>query len=269
MAFSVPSTRKPDYARVANDEEAQGMRLAGSLAAQTLEMIAPHVQPGVTTAQLDRICHNYITEELDSIPAPLNYRGFPKSICTSINNVVCHGIPADDVHLRRGDIINVDVTVIKDGWHGDTSVTFLVGPCAAYDERLVAVTQECLYLGIAEVAPGKTLGDVGHVIQSHATKHRYGLVREYCGHGIGRIFHDDPQVEHYGEPNTGVVLEESMTFTIEPMLNAGTGKTKLLQDGWTVKTRDGRSSAQWEHTLMVTATGCEVLTARSDENFPT
>lgn len=250
-----------------SDDLAQ-MRVAGRMAAEVLEMIGPHIQPGVSTGELDAICHRYIVNELDAIPAPLDYNGFPKSICTSVNEVVCHGIPSDRKILRSGDIINVDITVIKDGFHGDTSKMFLVGEPAPHAERLVRITQECLYLGIEMVKPGATLGDIGHVIQRHAEKHYYSIVREYCGHGIGRGFHEEPQVLHYGRPGTGMTLQEGMTFTIEPMLNAGRRHVKLnKKDGWTVSTRDGRLSAQWEHTLAVTPDGCEVLTARSDESF--
>ncbi|MCX2982154.1 type I methionyl aminopeptidase [Halieaceae bacterium IMCC14734] len=250
-------------------EEIEKMRVAGRLAAEVLEMIAPHVVPGVTTGELDRICHDYIVDVQNAIPAPLNYNGFPKSICTSINEVVCHGIPADKKVLKQGDIVNIDITVIKDGYHGDTSQMFPIGDVAPHAERLMAITQECLYLGIEQVRPGATLGDIGHVIQQYAEKHYYSVVREYCGHGIGAIFHEDPQVLHYGKPGTGLELKQGMTFTIEPMLNAGRRDVKLnRKDGWTVTTKDGRLSAQWEHTLAVTETGCEVFTTRSTESFP-
>jgi methionyl aminopeptidase len=249
-------------------EELEKMRVAGRLAAQVLEMIAPHVEVGISTGELDRICHDYIIGELDAIPAPLNYNGFPKSICTSINEVVCHGIPNDRKILKSGDILNIDITVIKDGYHGDTSKMFCPGKATPHAERLVNITRECLYRGIEVVKPGATLGDIGHVIQQHAEKNYFSVVREYCGHGIGTIFHEDPQVLHYGRRGTGIPIEEGMTFTIEPMLNAGRRHVKLnKKDGWTVTTRDGRLSAQWEHTLAVTATGCEVLTARSHEEF--
>ncbi len=250
-------------------EEIEKMRVAGALAAQTLEMIRPYVKPGVTTGELDRICHNYITQDLGGIPAPLNYNGFPKSICTSVNDVICHGIPSDTKKLKNGDIINIDVTVIKDGYHGDTSIMVPVGKIPSHADRLIKVTQECLYLALELVKPGTTLGDIGHVIQRHAEKHYYSVVREYCGHGIGRVFHEDPQVLHYGRPGTGLALQSGMTLTIEPMINAGKRHTKLnKKDGWTVTTKDGRLSAQWEHTLCVTDTGCEVLTRRSDEQLP-
>ncbi len=248
-------------------EEVEKMRVAGRKAAEVLEFIEPHVLPGVTTAELDRLCHDYITQQQGAIPAPLNYKGFPKSICTSVNQVVCHGIPSDKKVLRSGDIINIDITVIADGFHGDTSKMFFVGKPLPHAERLVKVTQECLYKGIDLVRPGARLGDIGAVIQQHAEKHYYTVVRDYCGHGIGRIFHEDPQVMHYGTAGTGMTLTEGMTFTIEPMINAGKAATKLKSDGWTVETRDGRLSAQWEHTLAVTATGVEVLTARTEEAF--
>lgn len=252
---------------IKSPEELAKMRVAGRKAAEVLEMIEEHVQPGISTAELDRICHQYITETQKLIPAPLNYKGFPKSICTSVNQVICHGIPSEKKVLKEGDIINIDVTVIHEGYHGDTSKMFLVGKVAPHAHRLVNVTQECLYKAIALVKPGTRLGDIGHVIQDHAEKHYYSVVREYCGHGIGKVFHEEPQVLHYGVKNTGMELREGMTFTIEPMINAGKHHTKLKSDGWTVETRDGRLSAQWEHTLAVTANGVEVLTARKEENF--
>ncbi len=248
-------------------EEIQKMRIAGRAAAEVLEFIEPHVIPGVTTGEIDRLCHEYITGKLAAIPAPLNYKGFPKSVCTSVNQVVCHGIPSDKKILKSGDIINVDITVIVDEYHGDTSKMFFVGKAASHAERLVRVTQECLYKGIEIVKPGATLGDIGHVIQKHAEGNYYSIVREYCGHGIGKVFHEEPQVVHYGTPGKGMVIKEGMTFTIEPMVNAGKAATKLKGDGWTVETKDGRLSAQWEHTLAVTATGVEVLTARKEESF--
>ncbi|MFZ2209041.1 MAG: type I methionyl aminopeptidase [Porticoccaceae bacterium] len=248
--------------------EIERMRVAGRLAAEVLEMIAPHMEPGITTAELDRICHDYMVSVQHAIPAPLNYRGFPKSICTSINQVVCHGIPSAQRVLKSGDIINMDITVIKDGFHGDTSMMFAIGKVAEHAERLMRIARECLYRAIALVRPGCRLGDIGHIIQQHAEGNYYSVVREYCGHGIGRQFHEDPQVLHYGQPGTGLVLEEGMVFTIEPMINAGKHHTRLKPDGWTVETRDGRLSAQWEHTVAVTATGVEVLTARRDENLP-
>lgn len=249
---------------IKNDQEINKMRIAGRLAAEVLDMIGPHVKAGVTTEDLDTLCHDYIVNEQQAIPACLNYRGFPKSICTSINHVVCHGIPGDK-QLKEGDIINIDVTVIKDGYHGDTSKMFFVGKPTILAQRLVRTTQECLYLGIQMVKPGVHLGDIGYAISRHAHKQRFSVVREYCGHGIGAEFHEDPQVLHYGTPSTGEVLVPGMTFTIEPMINAGKRFTKLLPDGWTVITKDRCLSAQWEHTLLVTETGCEVLTRRDEE----
>ncbi|MHA7817089.1 MAG: type I methionyl aminopeptidase [Pseudohaliea sp.] len=249
-------------------EELEKMRVAGRLAAEVLEMIRPQVVPGVTTGELDRICHDYITGTQEAIPAPLNYHGFPRSICTSVNDVVCHGIPSESKKLKKGDIVNIDVTVIKDGFHGDTSIMVGVGDIAPHAERLVRVTQECLYRAIEIVRPGTRLGDIGAIIQQHAEANHYSVVREYCGHGIGRGFHEDPQVLHYGRRGEGLALEPGMTFTIEPMINAGRRHTRLNQkDGWTVTTRDGRLSAQWEHTIAITSDGCEVLTRRSEEPF--
>ena len=242
------------------------MRTAGRLASEVLQMIAPRVEPGITTAELDRICHDYIVNEQQAIPAPLNYRGFPKSICTSVNHVVCHGIPGDK-KLKEGDIINIDITVIKDGFHGDTSKMFFVGKPPIRAARLVDVTYECMKLGIEMVRPGVRLGAIGHAIQRHAEGASYSVVREYCGHGIGREFHEDPQVLHYGEPGTGVELLPGMTFTIEPMVNAGERHVRLLPDQWTVVTRDRSLSAQWEHTVLVTDEGYEVLTRRPEEAF--
>ncbi len=254
---------------IKSDADIEKMRVAGRLTAEVLEMIVPQVEVGITTGELDRICHEYITDKLGAIPAPLNYHGFPRSICTSINDVVCHGIPSDSKKLKNGDIVNIDVTVIKDEFHGDSSVMVPVGDVATHAERLCEVTRECLYLGIDEVRPGATLGDIGYVIQQHAEKNYYSVVREYCGHGIGRVFHEDPQVLHYGTRGAGLVLEPGMTFTIEPMINAGKRHTRLnKKDGWTVTTKDGRLSAQWEHTLCVTEDGCEILTLRSDEQHP-
>ncbi|NPU92522.1 MAG: type I methionyl aminopeptidase [Gammaproteobacteria bacterium] len=241
------------------------MRIAGRLAAEVLEMIGEHVKPGVTTEELDRICHEYIVNVQQAIPSPLNYRGYPKSICTSVNHVVCHGIPSDKKVLKRGDIVNVDITVYKNGVHGDTSKMFIVGEASIQAERLIRVTQECLYLGIKMVKPGVRLGDIGHAIQQHAENNHFSVVREYCGHGIGEGFHEEPQVLHYGRPNTGVMLEPGMIFTIEPMINAGKRFTKLLPDEWTVVTKDHKLSAQWEHTILVTDTGFDVLTLRKEE----
>ena len=249
-------------------DEIEKMRVAGRLAAEVLEMIGTHVTPGVSTGELDRICHDYIVNVQQAVPAPLNYNGFPKSVCTSPNQVVCHGIPSDAKILKNGDILNIDVTVIKDGYHGDTSKMFFVGEVAPHAKRLVRVTQECLYKAMEIVRPGIQLGDIGHIIQTHAEANNYSVVREYCGHGIGRVFHEDPQVLHYGKPGTGLKLEEGMTFTIEPMINLGERHTKLSKaDGWTVTTRDRRLSAQWEHTMAVTATGVEVFTRRREEQF--
>jgi len=247
-------------------EQIEKMRVAGRLAAEVLEMIEPHVKKGVTTDELNQICHDYIVNEQQAVPAPLNYHGFPKSICTSVNHVICHGIPSDK-KLKDGDIINIDITVIKDGFHGDTSKMFMVGKPKLIAERLCRVAQECLYLGIDMVKPGVHLGDIGHAIEKHAHKHNFSVVREYCGHGIGEAFHEDPQVLHYGKPGTGPVLKEGMTFTIEPMINAGKRHCSLLKDGWTVVTKDRSLSAQWEHTLLVTASGVEVLTKRKEESF--
>ena len=243
------------------------MREAGRLAAEVLELIGDYVVPGVSTDELDRICHEHIVNVQKAIPACLGYRGFPKSVCTSVNQVVCHGIPSAKKILKSGDIINIDVTVIKDGWYGDTSKIFAVGTVAPHAQRLIDISQECLYQAIAIVRPGVRLGDIGHLIQTHAEKNYYSVVRDYCGHGIGTEFHEEPQILHYGTPNTGLTLVKGMTFTIEPMVNAGKHGTKLKGDGWTVETRDGRLSSQWEHTLAVTDNGCEVLTARREEPF--
>ena len=235
------------------------MRIAGRLAAEVLDMVEPHVRAGVTTDELDALCHEHIVVRQQAIPAPLNYRGFPKSICTSVNHVICHGIPSNK-KLKNGDIINVDVTVIKDGFHGDTSRMFFVGEPSIRARRLVQICRECLDIGIGLVRPGVRLGDLGHAIQRHAESNGFSVVREYCGHGIGRTFHEEPQVLHYGRPDTGMELKPGMTFTIEPMLNAGKKETKLLPDQWTVVTRDRSLSAQWEHTILVTGSGHEILT---------
>jgi methionyl aminopeptidase len=246
--------------------EIEKMRVAGRLAAEVLEMIDPYVQPGITTAELDRVCHDYIVNVQKAIPAPLNYRGFPKSICTSVNHVVCHGIPGDR-KLREGDIINIDVTVIKDGYHGDTSKMFYVGEPSTRARRLVETTYECLRIGINMVRPGVRIGEIGAAIQKHAEAHNFSVVREYCGHGIGRDFHEEPQILHYATDDPGIELREGMTFTIEPMINAGKRHVKLLPDNWTVVTKDRSLSAQWEHTILVTRDSHEVLTRRIDENF--
>jgi len=245
-------------------EEIAKMRVAGRLAAEVLEMITDEVRAGATTDDLDRICHDYTVNVQHAIPAPLNYHGFPKSICTSVNHVVCHGIP-DDRKLKNGDIINIDITDIKDDYHGDTSQMFFVGEPSIRARRLVEVSRECLLIGIRLVRPGTRLGDIGHAIQRHAESKGFSIVREYCGHGIGREFHEDPQVLHYGEPGTGMVLEPGMVFTIEPMLNAGKRQIKVLPDKWTVVTKDRSLSAQWEHTILVTEDGYEVLTLRRNE----
>jgi methionyl aminopeptidase len=249
------------------DEEIAKMRIAGKLAADVLMMIGDFVKAGVTTEELDKRCHDYIVNVQQAIPAPLNYRGFPKSICTSVNHVVCHGIPSDKKVLKNGDIINIDVTVIKDGYHGDTSKMFTVGEGSILSERLIRVTQECLYRALAIVKPGTRLGDIGAVIQKHAEANRFSVVRDYCGHGIGLVFHEEPQIVHYGKAGEGMALEAGMTFTIEPMINAGTYHTKMLPDKWTAVTKDHKLSAQWEHTILVTPTGVEVLTARPDEDL--
>lgn len=247
-------------------EEIERMRTAGKLAAEVLEMIQPHVVAGVTTDELDRICHDYIVNEQDCVPAPLNYKGFPRSICTSVNHVVCHGIPGDR-KLKSGDILNIDITVIKEGFHGDTSKMFLVGEPSIRAKRLVETTYRCMALGIQMIKPGVQLGDIGNAIQKYAESNKYSVVREYCGHGIGRVFHEEPQVLHYGQPGTGLALEAGMTFTVEPMINIGKRHVKLLPDEWTVVTRDRSLSAQWEHTILVTGDGYEVLTLRPDEEI--
>lgn len=244
--------------------EIEKMRVVCRLAAEVLEMIEPHVQAGITTKELDRICHDYIVNTQHAYPAPLNYRGFPKSICTSINNVICHGIPCLK-KLKNGDIINIDITVIKNEYFGDTSKMFLVGQTSDLAQRLVKVTKECLYLGIKTVKPGAHIGDIGATIQKHAESHGFSVVREYCGHGIGRVFHEEPQVLHYGEAGTGPIMRPGMIFTIEPMINAGSYHTKLLPDGWTAITKDKQLSAQWEHTVLVTENGYEVLTLSEGE----
>jgi len=254
-------------------EGIEKMRVAGRLAASVLEMIGERVVPGVTTEELDDVCHDFIVDELDCIPAPLNYTfaadqpPFPKSICTSVNHVVCHGIPSPKKILKAGDTINIDVTVIKDGYHGDTSKMYFLGKPSVLAERLVRVTQECLYVGIRQIRPGAYTGDIGHAIHNHARANRFSVVREFGGHGIGARFHDEPQILHYGRPGTGARLEAGMTFTVEPMINAGRRHVRILPDRWTVVTKDHKLSAQWEHTLLVTPTGYEVLTLRGDEDF--
>lgn len=251
---------------IKSPEEIEKMRIAGKLAADVLEMIAPYVKPGVTTNELDQICHKYIVEEQDAIPAPLNYHGFPKSICTSTNHQVCHGIPSDK-KLKKGDIVNIDITVIKDGFHGDTSKMFYVGEVPIKAKRITEISYECLVRGIKLVKPGTTLGDIGAAIQQYAESQNCTIVREYCGHGIGLKFHEEPQVLHYGKAGTGLKLEAGMIFTIEPMVNIGKRDVKVLPDEWTVITRDRSLSAQWEHTILVTNDGYEVLTLRSDETI--
>ncbi len=245
-------------------EEIEKMRVAGKLAAEVLTMIEPHVVAGITTDELNSICHDYIVNEQQSIPAPLNYHGFPKSICTSVNHVICHGIPSDK-KLKDGDIINIDITVIKDGYHGDTSKMFHVGKTSILAQRLARVSRECMLIGIDMVKPGIRLGDIGHAIQQHAENEHFSVVREYCGHGIGQVFHEEPQVLHYGSPDTGMTLQSGMTFTIEPMINAGKRQVRQLPDGWTVVTKDRSLSAQWEHTILVTDDGHEILTLRDEE----
>jgi methionyl aminopeptidase len=245
-------------------DEIQKMRVAGKLGAQVLDMIGPHVKAGITTDELNTLCHDFMVNEQHTIPAPLNYKGFPKSICTSVNNVVCHGIPGGK-YLKDGDTINIDVTVIKDGYHGDTSKMFFVGEPSVLAKRLVRVTQECMYKGIELVKPGIHLRDIGHAIQTHAHEHQYSVVRDFCGHGIGKVFHEEPQVLHYGKPGQGPILKAGMIFTIEPMINAGKHHTKIKKDGWTAVTKDRSLSAQWEHTILVTDTGHEILTLRDEE----
>jgi methionyl aminopeptidase len=245
-------------------EEIERMRIAGRLAAEVLDYIARYVQPGVTTGELDRLCHDYIVDVQAAVPAPLNYAPpgyppYPKSVCTSVNHVVCHGVPGDK-KLKAGDILNIDVTVIKDRFHGDTSRMFFVGAPSIQAKRLSDVTYECMWRGIRAVRPGARLGDIGHAIQSHAERHGYSVVREFCGHGIGRKFHEEPQVLHYGHPGTGVLLQPGMIFTVEPMINAGRAEIRQLADGWTIVTKDHSLSAQWEHTVLVTEEDHEVLT---------
>ncbi|WP_137938334.1 type I methionyl aminopeptidase [Chitinivorax sp. B] len=249
---------------IKNADDIAKMRIAGRLASEVLDYITPFVKVGVTTGELDRLCHDYMVNVQGTIPAPLNYTPpghtpYPKSICTSINHQVCHGIPGDRV-LKNGDVVNLDITVIKDGYHGDTSRMFELGEVSIQAKRLNKVTYEAMWLGIEQVAPGKTLGDIGHAIQKFAEGQGYSIVREFCGHGIGKQFHEDPQVVHYGRPNTGVKLQPGMIFTIEPMINAGKAAIRMMGDGWTVVTKDHSLSAQWEHTILVSDTGYEVLT---------
>jgi methionyl aminopeptidase len=249
---------------IKTDSEIEKMRVAGKLAAEVLEMVTPHVMAGVTTEALNQLCHDYIVDVQQAIPAPLNYRGFPKSICTSINNTVCHGIPSDK-KLKPGDIVNIDITVIKDGYHGDTSKMFCIGNVPPYAKRLVEITREAMFLGIKQVRPGAKLGDIGCAIQRHAESNRYSVVRDFCGHGIGKNFHEPPHVLHYGKMGEGDELKPGMVITIEPMLNVGKRHVKVLGDGWTAVTKDHSLSAQWEHTVLVTQTGYEILTLRQEE----
>ncbi len=251
---------------IKTSDEIQKMRIAGKLASDVLMMIGEHVKPGITTGELDSICHNYIVDNQKAIPAPLNYRGFPKSICTSVNHQICHGIPSDTKKLKNGDIVNIDVTVIKDGYHGDTSRMFAVGKTSIQAQRLCEVTRQAMIEGIKVVRPGATTGDIGYAIQTYAEANNFSVVRDYCGHGIGKKFHESPQILHYGKKNTGVELHEGMIFTIEPMINVGNYKTKILSDGWTVVTQDHELSAQYEHTILVTKDGSDILTIRSEEN---
>lgn len=245
-------------------DEIEKMRVAGKLASDVLVMIEPHIKPGVTTEELDKICHDYMVNEQKTIPAPLNYKGFPKSICTSINHVVCHGIPGPK-KLKKGDLLNIDVTVIKDGYHGDTNKTYYVGKPSVLAKRLTETAYDAMWRGIEQVKPGATLGDIGHAIQQCTEGNRFSVVRDFCGHGIGKQFHAEPQVLHYGQPGTGLALKAGMTFTIEPMINAGKYPVTVLPDGWTAVTKDRSLSAQWEHTILVTDDGFEVLTLREEE----
>ena len=251
-------------ASIKTPEQIEKMRVAGRLAADVLEMIAPHVKPGVTTDELDQICYDYIVGVQKAIPANVGYKGFPKTICTSVNHVICHGIPSPGKVLKDGDIVNIDVTVIKDGWHGDTSRMYFVGEPGILARRLVTTTYEAMRAGVLAVKPGATLGDIGYAIQSVAQKEGFSVVREYCGHGIGRIYHEDLQILHYGQPGAGLPLQTGMVFTIEPMINAGKRHSKEMPDGWTVVTKDHSLSAQWEHMVAVTESGFEVLTPWPD-----
>lgn len=249
---------------IKNESEIQKMRTAGKLAAEVLEMIKPHVIPGITTNELNTICHDFMVNQQHVIPAPLNYRGFPKSICTSVNHTICHGIP-NEKRLKKGDIVNIDITVIKDDYHGDTSKMFAVGEASQHAKRLMNITRESMFFGIEQVKPGATLGDIGHAIQKHAESNRYSVVREFCGHGVGKEFHEEPHVMHFGKAGEGDVLEAGMIFTIEPMLNIGKRHMKIMKDGWTAVTKDRSLSAQWEHTILVTPEGHEILTLRQEE----
>jgi methionyl aminopeptidase len=246
-------------------QDLEGMRVAGKLAAEVLAMLKDYVKPGVTTEELDRRAYEHIVNVQKAIPANVGYHGFPKTLCTSVNHVICHGIPNEGKVLKDGDIVNLDVTVIKDGWHGDTSRMYIAGTPSVLARRLVDTTFEAMMSGIRAVRPGATLGDIGHAIQQHAEAAGFSVVKEYCGHGIGKVYHDEPQVLHYGKPGTGVELKKGMTFTIEPMINAGKPQTRQLPDGWTVVTKDHSLSAQWEHTLAVTDDGFEILTPWPDQ----
>ncbi len=273
LESTAPAPKRKFGVSIKTPEDVVKMRTAGRLAAQVLDMIGKHVRPGVTTGELDKICHEYIVNDLECIPAPLNYRGgpsqppFPKSVCTSVNHVVCHGIPSHKKKLKSGDSVNIDITVIKDGFHGDTSKMFFAGEPSVLARRLSMVTQNAMYQGIRTVRPGARLGDIGHAIQVCAESENFSVVREYCGHGIGQVFHEEPQVLHYGKKGSGIELVQGMTFTIEPMINAGKRHVKLLPDQWTVVTKDHKLTAQWEHTILVTDTGFEVLTLREEEEF--
>jgi methionyl aminopeptidase len=257
---------------IKNDTDIEKMRIAGKLASEVLDYITPFVKPGVTTGELDKLCHDYMVNVQGTIPAPLNYAPpghipYPKSICTSVNQQVCHGVPGEKI-LKSGDIVNLDITVIKEGYHGDTSRMFCVGTASIQAKRLCDITYECMWLGIAQVRPGATLGDIGHVIQKHAEGNGYSVVREFCGHGIGKKFHEDPQVLHYGRPGTGLKLQQGMMFTIEPMINAGKRDIRQMGDGWSIVTKDRSLSAQWEHTILVTADGYEVMTVSAGSPPP-
>ena len=249
---------------VKTPEQIEKMRIAGRLAAEVLQMLVAHVKPGATTEDLDRLAYEHIVNVQKAVPANVGYKGFPKTLCTSVNHVICHGIPNPGKLLKDGDIVNIDVTVIKDGWHGDTSRMYFAGTPSVLARRLVDTTFEAMLLGIGQVRPGATLGDIGHAIQSHVEAQGYSVVREYCGHGIGQIYHEDPQVLHYGHAGAGMKLQKGMTFTIEPMVNAGKPYSRVLPDGWTVVTKDHSLSAQWEHTIAVTDDGHEILTAWPD-----
>ena len=257
---------------IKNENDIKKMRIAGQLASEVLDFITPFVKPEITTEEIDRLCHNFMVEEQKTIPAPLNYTPpghtpYPKSLCTSVNNQICHGIPGPKV-LKKGDIVNIDITVIKDGYHGDTSRMFYIGEPSILAKRLCDITYQCMWHGISQVKPGNHLGDIGYAIQNYAEDHGFSVVREFCGHGIGKVFHEDPQILHYGNPGEGIELKEGMVFTIEPMINAGKRDIKMLSDGWTVVTKDRSLSAQWEHTILVTNDGFEVLTVSKETPKP-